>query len=228
MTDLTFCYLHMTSNDLKIIDTLGTAEQLRGDLSDDEMDIPAHMIPPNPDDSEILPSQVHPSYPYGNPTSTKHPAARPRVPYDPTSRALFEDMGYGGGGVNGTLRWSDLALETLLPTDHEREEAERAAQARRMASGVAQTGQQAPPSATGALPNPDETMQTGDNGEATADEGEDDTSEPDMGHMMQGQSEDEELEEEEEEDEDYVHGEGIWTDDAGDEGFFGADDDNEL
>lgn len=120
-----------------------------------EMDIPAHMVPPNPDDSdssygflypfqcsllkrslEVLPSHIHPSYPYGNPTNIKHPAARPRVPYDPTSRALFEDMGYAGGGVNGTLRWKDLALDILLPVDKEREEAEKAAHARKMASGT--------------------------------------------------------------------------------------------
>lgn len=81
-----------------------------------------------------MPSQVHPSYPYGNPTNIKHPAARPRPPYDPTSRALFEDMGYGGGGVNGALRWKDLALEQLLPVDGEKEEMKRAAEARRMAN----------------------------------------------------------------------------------------------
>jgi hypothetical protein len=119
------------------------------------MDIPAHMVPPNPDDSDspydllfltqcsllmrrlkVLPSHIHPSYPYGNPTNIKHPAARPRVPYDPTSRALFEDMGYAGGGINGTLRWKDLALDILLPVDKEREEAEKAAHARKMASGA--------------------------------------------------------------------------------------------
>jgi hypothetical protein len=58
------------------------------------------------------------------------------VPYDPTSRALFEDMGYAGGGVNGTLRWKDLALDILLPVDKEKEEAEKAAHARKMASGA--------------------------------------------------------------------------------------------
>ncbi|ETW79259.1 hypothetical protein HETIRDRAFT_420415 [Heterobasidion irregulare TC 32-1] len=138
----------MTSNDLQVIDTVGTLEYLKGDLSDDEMDIPPHMIPPNPDDSDILPSHVHPSYPYGDPTNIKHPAARPRVPYDPASRALFEDMGYAGGGANGTLRWKDLALDILLPVDYEKEEAEKAAQARKMASGTAsnhhQTAQQVP------------------------------------------------------------------------------------
>ncbi|KAI0048740.1 hypothetical protein FA95DRAFT_1582084 [Auriscalpium vulgare] len=139
----------MTQNDLKVLDTIGTSEYLKGDLSDNEMDIPSHMVPPNPDDSDILPSHVHPSYPYGNPTNIKHPAARPRVPYDPTSRALFEDMGYAGGGVNGTLRWKDMALDILLPVDQEKEEAERAAHARKMASGAAanhhQPSQQPPP-----------------------------------------------------------------------------------
>jgi hypothetical protein len=67
------------------------------------------------------------------------------VPYDPTSRALFEDMGYAGGGVNGTLRWKDLALDILLPVDKEKEDAEKAAHARKMASG-ATANQYQPPS----------------------------------------------------------------------------------
>ncbi|KAG6820402.1 hypothetical protein H0H93_000909 [Arthromyces matolae] len=109
------------------------------------------MVPPNPDDSDILPSHVHPSYPYGNPTNIRHPAAKPRPPYDPTSRALFEDMGYAGGGINGSVRWRDLALEVLLPIDEAKEEAMRAMLARKMASGASnhnpqpQQQQQAPP-----------------------------------------------------------------------------------
>jgi hypothetical protein len=94
---------------------------------------------------KVLPSHIHPSYPYGNPTNIKHPASRPRVPYDPTSRALFEDMGYAGGGVNGMLRWKDLALDILLPVDKEKEDAEKAAHARKMASG-ATANQYQPPS----------------------------------------------------------------------------------
>ena len=34
-------------------------------------------------------------------------------------------MGYAGGGVNGSLRWKDLALDLLLPVDEEKEEAEK-------------------------------------------------------------------------------------------------------
>lgn len=79
---------------------------------------------------------MHPSYPYGNPTNLKHPAARPRKPTDLSSRALFSDLSYAGGGVNGALRWRDLALDRLLPVDHEKEEAARAALARKMASGT--------------------------------------------------------------------------------------------
>ena len=54
-------------------------------------------------------------------------------------------MGYAGGGVNGTLRWKDLALDILLPVDKEKEDAEKAAHARKMASG-ATANQQQPPS----------------------------------------------------------------------------------
>lgn len=86
-----------------------------------------------------MPSQVHPSYPYGNPTNIKHPAARPRRPADFSSRALFSDLSYAGGGVNGALRWRDLALEQLLPVDRAREEAARAALARKLASGSGQS-----------------------------------------------------------------------------------------
>ncbi|KDR68018.1 hypothetical protein GALMADRAFT_231656 [Galerina marginata CBS 339.88] len=143
MTDLTYCYLHMTRNDLLILDTVDTAEYMPGELSDDELDIPSHLVPPNPDDSDMLPSQVHPSYPYGNPTHIKHPSAKPRPGYDPGSRALFEDMGYAGGGVNGTLRWRDLGLDDLLPVDEDKEEAKRAMQARKMASGASNNNPQA-------------------------------------------------------------------------------------
>ncbi|KAG1839692.1 hypothetical protein F4604DRAFT_1885208 [Suillus subluteus] len=142
----------MTEHDLKVLDTIDSPEYISGELSDDELDIPAHMIPPNPDDSDILPSQVHPSYPYGNPTNIKHPASRPRPPYDPTSRALFED-GLWRRGVNGSLRWRDLALDRLLPVNEEKEEMKRAAEARKMANGATsqpQQQQQQPPPQAGA------------------------------------------------------------------------------
>lgn len=140
----------------------------------------------------VLPSQVHPSYPYGNPTNIKHPAARPRPPYDPTSRALFEDMGYAGGGINGTLRWRDLALDELLPVDEEREEALRAIQARKMASGTPGHNPQPQPQAQAQA---DQTM---DEDEDEDDEDEDDDGDDDDDEDDEDEDEDEDEEEEEE------------------------------
>ena len=87
-------------------------------------------------DLVALPSQTHPSYPFGNPTHLKHPASRPRPFYDPGSRTLFEDMGFAPATVDVTLRWKELALNELLPTDENKDVAERAVEARKMASGA--------------------------------------------------------------------------------------------
>ncbi|THH15742.1 hypothetical protein EW146_g4773 [Bondarzewia mesenterica] len=158
------------------------------------------MIPPNPDDSDILPSHVHPSYPYGDPTNIKHPAARPRVPYDPTSRALFEDMGYAGGGANGTLRWKDLALDILLPVDKEKEEAAKAAQARKMASGAApnhhQSAQPAPEDATMDEEDADDENDENENEEDDDDDGDGDDDDDDMDDEREGEETGEEDSEE--------------------------------
>ncbi|KAF5369891.1 hypothetical protein D9758_001052 [Tetrapyrgos nigripes] len=137
MTDLTFCYLHMTKRDLQVLDLYETKDYVKTKLSDDEIDIPFHMIPPNPEDSDNLPSNTHPSYPYGNPMSIKHPASRPRPRYDPIARtSLHTELGYDGGGLNGSLRWKELALSELLPVDELKEEAQKAMEARQMASGA--------------------------------------------------------------------------------------------
>ena len=149
----------------------------------------------------VLPSQVHPSYPYGNPTNIKHPAARPRPPYDPTSRALFEDMGYAGGGINGTLRWRDLALDELLPVDEEREEALRAIQARKMASGTPGHNPQPQPQAQAQA---DQTM---DEDEDEDDEDEDDDGDDDDDDEDDEDEDEDEDEEEEEEIEDDLNAE---------------------
>ena len=134
---------------------------------------------------------MHPSYPYGNPTNIKHPAARPRPPYDPTSRALFEDMGYAGGGINGTLRWRDLALDELLPVDEEREEALRAIQARKMASG-----------APGHNPQPQHQHQAQADQTIDEDEDEDDEDEEEDEDEDDEDDDDDDDEEEEEDDDD--------------------------
>lgn len=140
----------------------------------------------------VLPSQVHPSYPYGNPTNIKHPAARPRKPHDPSSRALFDDMGYAGGGANGALRWKDLALDLLLPVDRAKEEAERAALARKMASGTSSNN------------NPPQQQRVPDAGQAVdqTEESEDDEDNEDSSEMDSGEMDDSgDLDEEEDGDE---------------------------
>ena len=246
----------MSKNELFTIDTIETADYIRGDLEDDgessysvqlqygelkhllkvDLDIPLHMMPPNPDDSEsshictslvpppnlpvsynphnvaVLPSQVHPSYPYGNPTSAKHPINQPRtlLAFDPGSRALFEDMGFAGGGINGAFRWNELALDQLLPIDEEKEEAKRAAQARKMASGAGGGGQQGQ---GGGQAQQQQHQQAGGQGDQTLDEEDEEDEDED---------EDEEEDEEEEEDEDE---EGVNSDEEAD--LFGNSDEAE-
>jgi hypothetical protein len=82
-----------------------------------------------------LPSEIHPSYPYGNPFSLTHPAALPRNTRDFTSRALYEDMDTVFGS-NSALLWKDLALDELLPVDKEEELRLKAEHARKMANGA--------------------------------------------------------------------------------------------
>lgn len=149
----------------------------------------------------VLPSQVHPSYPYGNPTNIKHPAARPRPPYDPTSRALFEDMGYAGGGVNGTLRWRDLALDELLPVDEAKVEAEKAEQARKMASGAA-SNQPPQPQQAQQPPGPPQDANQGiddEDEDDENDENENDENDEDEDDEDEDEDDDEDEEESEEE-----------------------------
>ena len=70
MQDLTFTHLHMTKRDLLILETFNNSDvYLSGDLPEEgkhmhqlrvytiaeqwiELEIPAHMVPPNPDDSD--------------------------------------------------------------------------------------------------------------------------------------------------------------------------------
>jgi len=165
-----------------------------GDL---ELDIPPHMVPPNPDDSDILPSQVHPSYPYGNPTNIKHPSSKPRPPYDPSSRALFEDMGYAGGGINGSLRWRDLGLEDLLPVDEEKEEAKRAMQARKMAIGATNNNPQTQQVHHPAQAQQDQLEEEEDEDEDEDEDENDENNNDDLDDEEDGEEEEDEAEESE-------------------------------
>ncbi|TFK52029.1 hypothetical protein OE88DRAFT_1658794 [Heliocybe sulcata] len=171
MTDLTYCYMHMTSYNLLTLNTIETDDYFMDDLQEEEVQVPKEMRPPDIEESEALPSQIHPSYLYGNPFSLKHPASGPRLYRDPHSRALFQDSAYGKGGKNNNLQWKDLALRELLPVDEAKEEAEKAAQARKMASGATPTnaGGQQPPNPP---PGPDQTVDEEEEDEEENDENE--------------------------------------------------------
>ncbi|KAH9479703.1 hypothetical protein JR316_0008298 [Psilocybe cubensis] len=176
----------MTRHDLLVLDTIETSEYMSGELSDD-----------------VLPSQVHPSYPYGNPTHIKHPSSKPRPGYDPTSRALFEDMGYSGGGVNGSLRWRDLGLDDLLPVDESKEEARRAIQARKMASG---SSNQNPPGQQQAYPTQGQLDASNDEDLEEEEEDENDENNNDTMEEIEEVEEEEEPEEDEAEIEEESEG----------------------
>ncbi|KIY52971.1 hypothetical protein FISHEDRAFT_34238 [Fistulina hepatica ATCC 64428] len=167
----------MTRYELQALDTVETVDYVEGELSDEELEIPAHLVPPNPDDTDdltllaVLPDNAHVSYPYGNPTSVKHPASFARPAFDPASRMLYEDMGYPSGGITSSIRWRDLALEELLPIDEAREAAEMQNQARKLASGVTSSNPPRGPPPTNEMELQDDTFD--DDGEEGEDEEDD-------------------------------------------------------
>ncbi|CAG8523306.1 15187_t:CDS:2 [Acaulospora colombiana] len=128
----------MTEAEIDSLEHLDDADYWDYAISDEELQIPPYMIPPDPDDNDCLPSSVHISYPYGDPTRLTHPATQPNRVVDPNSRALYDEQG-GIASVNTGLLWKDLALDLLLPHNPAKEEAARAAKARRLANGAQQT-----------------------------------------------------------------------------------------
>ncbi|TRM64184.1 hypothetical protein BD626DRAFT_494073 [Schizophyllum amplum] len=176
MTDLTYCYLHMTKNDILVLDTLETPDYLGEDLinkgdsgDEDELDIPEALIPPNPEDQDQLPDQIHPSYPYGNPLSIKHPSSRPQEAGDITKRGVYEALGYPGyhTDLQDSNVWRELALDELFPVDEHHEMAARQTQARKIASGATAQGATTNPQPTAPAPPP---LPGVNNATATTDE----------------------------------------------------------
>ena len=102
-------------------------------------------------------------------------------------------MGYAGGGVNGALRWKDLALDLLLPVDEAREEAEKAVAARKIASGAAHPVHAPTPSVAQAAQ-----QQAAQNAQTTPDDGggEDEDEEEEDAEEDEDAPEDEEEEQE--------------------------------
>lgn len=118
-----------------------------------------------------LPGMMHPSYPQGNPTSTRRRMKIARNIYDPTAKAQLEEFKVERTGIYAGLRWRELALNKLLPPDEDKIRADRATQARKMASGA--SSQQAPPHPT------QYTQQTAAQQQAPEDDDESDEDEED-------------------------------------------------
>lgn len=113
------------------------------------------------DESLGLPSQMHTSYPYGNPTRLDHPAALGTYPFGKGDLHLYSQLTYDSSsplqprpytrqGIASASysthalhsvwksgwAWDDLALDELLPVDQRRIEAQRAAKARKGGTGI--------------------------------------------------------------------------------------------
>ncbi|GAA6061148.1 hypothetical protein JCM10212_001748 [Sporobolomyces blumeae] len=110
-------------------------DDLAWDFPLDHIAVPDHLIPPyqDEDDETLLPSQTHPSYPYGNPyrhnslslisstsssssSSSQHPHprdphARPLAPTTASARALFRSNLAATSTHAASLRTSLPALE---------------------------------------------------------------------------------------------------------------------
>lgn len=104
---------------------------------------------------------MHISYPYGNPLKLGHPAALGTYPFGLGDAHLYSELIYEPGGSQlsimsshsytnaqaqsqSSLRWNDMGLDELLPLDPRRVAAERAARARKGATG-AQNSNPPPP-----------------------------------------------------------------------------------
>lgn len=101
-------------------------------------------------------------------------------------------MGYDGGGVNGALRWKDLALEVLMPVNEEKEEAKRAVEARKMASGAGSSRGDSPTPA--GLVDPTAGMDEDDGDDGSDDENDENTNEEDTTEEEDGDEEEEDEE----------------------------------
>ncbi|GAA5862138.1 hypothetical protein JCM5296_007466 [Sporobolomyces johnsonii] len=90
-------------------------DRLGWDLPDDDIQVPAHLLPPyqDEDDETMLPSQTHPSYPYGNPYKP-HPLTSPSRRPSPSlaSSAPFASH----SASSSTTHPTSASLQTTLPS----------------------------------------------------------------------------------------------------------------
>ncbi|KAL8277281.1 hypothetical protein RQP46_010350 [Phenoliferia psychrophenolica] len=135
MGDDRFCYLHQSSS---LTDLLLDDDKPLGELPSDDIVVPYHLLPPyqDEDDETVLPSASHPSYPYGNPYSTKPHAPTSFSPsstlFHPSSSAQSLATTLPALSIRhlhaittfGDARdrtWSELALDDLLKERKEEE-----------------------------------------------------------------------------------------------------------
>ncbi|GAA6010771.1 hypothetical protein JCM10207_005834 [Rhodosporidiobolus poonsookiae] len=78
-------------------------ERLGWDLPDDDIQVPLHLLPPyqDEDDETILPSQAHPSYPYGNPYKPNLLSSPSRR--GPTAHSSFSQPSTHSASLSTTL-----------------------------------------------------------------------------------------------------------------------------
>jgi len=132
MTDLGYCYLHMSSARVKVMDLFEEMDETSsiGKVDEDDIEIPLDAMPPDPDEGDNLPSQIHPSFPYGNPFKDKTLLASSSTRHGMSTKALYEDAAYEGAGRKNKLRWKDLGMDMLLPPDPVKDEEAKARAAR--------------------------------------------------------------------------------------------------
>jgi hypothetical protein len=119
--------------------------------------------------------------------------------YDPTAKAQLEEFKVEKTGIYAGLRWRELALNKLLPPDEDKIRAERATQARKMASGA--SSQHAPAHAPQYTQQATPQQQAPEDDEESDEEDEDDDNEEDEGDEEDEQSLSEEASEYDEEEE---------------------------
>jgi len=111
-----------------------TEKSIVGRVDDDDVEIPFGAMPPDPDDGDNLPSQVHPSFPYGNPFKDKRLRYAAQPTHSMSTRALYEDGDVEGLGLKAKRRWKDIGLDMLLPADPVNDEEAKAKAARNQAN----------------------------------------------------------------------------------------------
>ncbi|GAA6044292.1 hypothetical protein JCM8097_008682 [Rhodosporidiobolus ruineniae] len=116
MGDDRFSYLHQSGGPASHL--LDEEDEMLGwELPEDDILVPAHLLPPyqDEDDETVLPSQAHPSYPYGNPYKPHlltSPSRRNPSGHHPSSASTSSLFHPSGSGAHSS---APVSLATTLP-----------------------------------------------------------------------------------------------------------------